>query len=224
MKSLLTFILVLFAIQVLSAKKSTTSMHSMNKANTQAADSMSLEDVNKNININGVTLFALKKLVMGTHHPALWQSQHCRQIAYFPNQSSGTPSKKGWYFDMPSESCKPITVPAGAIATLNFWPHISGCTANCTQHGKGLVFQGVPKINVDPRKICILPTYSSKTGGSCTQHKRTLWTYDAKTMTCYEVQVPCQYKTTLDTFSFNSTCQHMCHDVTLPGSSSGHHL
>ena len=128
MRSTITFILVLFIVQVLSVEKSTMkstmkSTTNMNMAHThaQSADmSMSLEAVNKYININGVTLFALKKLVMGTNHPALWQSQHCRQVAYFPDQSSGTPSKKGWYFDMPSGSCKQITIPAGAIATLNF--------------------------------------------------------------------------------------------------------
>ena len=185
--------------------------------------------IDKNQTIMGINLYVLKELVMGTHHPKAWQSQHCRQVPYF-NQTGERKScvkSSGYFYNMTTKSCDTVDIPCGDIATLNFWTDIDPCTANCTTNGVGITFVGVPAVNVDPRAICILPVVNGSTP-HCQGVKKnsniTVWTYDPVTTTCYEVLYNCHWTPTLNTFAFNSTCQHMCHDITLPGSKKGHNL
>ena len=134
---------------------------------------------------------------------------------------------------MTTRECSPVDVPCNDFPTLNFWEDEEGCLANCTINGVGLTWLKSPKLNLDPRFICIQPPYNPNVSSpTCTGQTGLIkkdggviyWVYDAITANCYKIQVDCHWAATNNSFAYNSTCQHMCHDVALPGSGKGHRL
>jgi len=187
--------------------------------------------IDANMTLNGLNLFVIAEVLMGFDHPRAWHVEHCRHVPYFPMPAEieGCIQSTGWFYNMSSRSCEMVNVPCNDLATLNFWPDIGPCLANCTTNGKGIVFADAPMVNLDPRSICILPALTGVSSPKCpkkSSEQTTTWTYDATGATCFEVQYDCHWQASNNTFAFNSTCQHFCHDVAFPNTtnSSGHHL
>jgi len=185
--------------------------------------------IDANMTLNGVNLYVLAEVLMGFEHPRAWHVEHCRHVPYFPMPAEilGCVQATGWFYNMSSRSCELVSIPCNDLPTLNFWHTIFPCEANCTHKGKGIVFADAPMVNLDPRSICIIPALTGQSAKDCPASSgpiTTTWTYDATAATCFEVQYDCHWQASNNTFVFNSTCQHFCHDVSFPNISTGHHL